>query len=323
VLDPSPLRRIYFGQVTLAPEVLLLRQRLDRALFGVCRSLPSPLVDDAMNLLAGYGLPAGSAPARGTVDSIDFFHLFYSPLWSWIHWSLDATNSEEIIAGQAMAMFLHLFDDHLQDGHLRCDPLRLQLRTAAWLRLEDAVRRLHDDRLDLKAAWNAEVERYFAAIHHPPAVTDLDGYCARFRDQMATCLGIPMLTHLRLGKKQNAAALRQILCGLGVAWRLLDDVQDAYADLFSGEQTSIYILLDEAGRMDWQRVREAGPESHEKWLRLVESCFRSGLFKGILSRCCAELEEAAQLSLQAGWEGLGVELRQLRHPVNDLVSRLR
>jgi geranylgeranyl pyrophosphate synthase len=166
------------------------------------------------------------------------------------------------------------------------------------------------------------VARYFAAIYRPPAALDLDGYCARFRDQMATCVAIPTLALLRQGSPAAAEELRQILFGLGVAWRLLDDVQDAYADLLAGEQTILYLLLDEAARAKWTRCQLAGPADREQWPQLVEVLFRSGVLKQVLGRCCAELADAARLASGRGWDQLAEELRQLRHPVYDLVGRL-
>lgn len=316
--DPSPLRRIYFGPVTLTPAVAALRQRLDHSLQAVCAALPLPLVAPAGELLASYGRRAADSPGA----ELSFFRHYYSPLWSWIHWAAAADPAEAVVAGQAMAMFLHLLDDHLCDRQLGCSPLLLQLRTAAWLRLEQCAAQLGADSPAGLALWQSDLGSYFAASQRPPPTQDLDGYCARFRDQMATCVAIPTLALRQQGQPAAAAALRQIVFGLGVAWRLVDDVQDAYADWQAGAETILYILLrhhaDFAGTKDFP----ATPGSVEQWPRIVEALFRSGVLKTVLGRCCVELTQAAQLATAHTWTGLAEELQQLRHPVADLVSRL-
>lgn len=316
--DPSPLRRIYFGQVTLTPPVEALRQRLDRSLQAVCAALPLPLVAPAGELLANYGRRAADSPD----GELSFFRHYYSPLWSWIHWASAAELDldDAVVSGQAMAMFLHLLDDHLCDRQLACSPLLLQVRTAAWLRLEQSAATLGADSAEGKALWQSDLARYFAASHRPPPTADLDGYCARFRDQMATCVAIPTLALRR--QPVAAAALRQIVFGLGVAWRLIDDVQDAYADWRAGEETILSILLRQHADFTAANAIPTAPEGVEQWPRVVAALFRSGVLKMVLSRCCAELTQAAQLASERSWIGLAAELQQLRHPVADVVSRL-
>jgi hypothetical protein len=322
--DPSPLRRIYLGRVTLAQPVVALCRRLDRALEAVCAVLPPPLRPGAHELLASYG--RRSADAAGAEPS--FFHHFYSPLWSWIYWAATAPEVPEVpemgevVAGQAMAMFLHLLDDHLCDGQLRCQPLLLQLRTAAWLKMEQCAQALAKDSASAKELWQSDISRYFAAIHRPPPRQDLDGYCAHFRDQMATCVAFPALTLRWQGTPEAAEDLCRIVYGLGIAWRLVDDVQDAYADWLAGHESILYILL----RAQPDFAEGKGPPGDSArlgdWTRVAERLFRSGIVKVVLGRCSAELLHAAELAESRAWVGLSHELRQLRHPIADLLQRL-
>jgi hypothetical protein len=318
VEDPSPLRRIYFGHVNLVPPVETLRRNLDRSLESVLAALPPPLLAGAKELVAAY--------ARRSADSVtaepSFFQHFYSPLWSWIHWAAASTQIEEVVTGQALSMFLHLLDDHLCDGQLRCDPLLLQLRTAAWMRLEECVHKLAMESDSGQELWQSDLSRYFAAIQRPPPINSLDGYCARFRDQMATCVAIPALTLRRQGNPAAADDLRQIVFGLGVAWRLIDDVQDAYADWTAGQESILYSLLHEQPSRGGSKEPPESAARLPDWVRIVEKMYRSGILKEVLERCSAELLQAAELAQQRSWVGLSEELRQLRHPVADLVSRM-
>jgi len=318
--DPSPLSRIYFGQVTLTPAVAALRQRLDRCLQAVCAELPLPLVAAAGELLASYGRRAADSPSAEP----SFFRHYYSPLWSWIHWATAAERDPDqaVVAGQAMAMFLHLLDDHLCDRQLACSPLLLQLRTAAWLRLENSAALLGADSGEGKALWQGDLARYFSSSQKPPPTADLDGYCAHFRDQMATCVAIPTLALRHMEKPEAADALRQVVFGLGVAWRLIDDVQDAYADWLAGEETILFLLLRNHADFAAARALPTASGGSEQWPRIVEGLLRSGVLKVVLNRCCAELTQAANLATERTWTGLANELLQLRHPVAELVSRL-
>jgi hypothetical protein len=211
-----------------------------------------------------------------------------------------------------MAMFLHLLDDHLCDGQLRCEPLLLQLRTAAWQRMEECAKTLALDNEAGKDLWQSDLSRYFSAIHRPAPRRDLDGYCAHFRDQMATVVSIPALTLQRQGTPDAAEDLRRIVFGLGIAWRLIDDVQDAYADWLAGHESILYILLSQ----------DEGSALPTDWTRVVELLYRSGILKRVLGRCSAELSQAAELADRRSWAGLSQELRQLGRPIAELIRRL-
>ena len=133
----TPLR---FGAVAPRPEIAALRRDLDDRLAAILSPLPAPLWREALSTLDRY---AGSAG--------DFYSLFYVPVWSFLHWvpaaagePLDSALLADARTAQALGLFLHLWDDHLCDGQLAVDLLRLQVRTQAWQTYLEAVRRMAD-----------------------------------------------------------------------------------------------------------------------------------------------------------------------------------
>jgi hypothetical protein len=129
--SPLRLRRrttfnaVRFGAIALAPEVAALRRDLANCLAAVLVRLPRAMWGEALSTVDRYAGGAGH-----------FYELFHVPVWSFLHWvpaaagaSLDPAMLDHARATQSLGLFLHLWDDHLCDGQLGVDPLRLQIRT--------------------------------------------------------------------------------------------------------------------------------------------------------------------------------------------------
>ena len=246
-----------FQPVELDSSRRSLRTTLNQQLPLLCQAMPTPMQGAAIrDLQAAY---AGHSP----LGLAKFFDKFYAPTWTVLHWlhcvrPLTDTMFGFAVEGQAMAMFLHLLDDHLADGQLAASHLRLQLRTEAWGRYRDCAHRLSLALDPTRAVFDDCTTRYFATIDDSTVVNDLMAYESRFAGQLATGLVIPLLLARHAGIGQSM--VREAFEHFGVAWRLLDDLRDWASDANDRACSAIWYMLDSGGRELWRLSSHAGPD---------------------------------------------------------------
>ncbi len=291
---------IRFGQVPLAPADQELKQALNGSLLALCGELPEPLQGSAAIFLSTAG---GTPPGR-----FDFIRVFYAPLWTFInHLAPPGDAGQEhrrarAIRGQAMAMLLHLLDDHLVDGDEPADHMLLQLRTFAWNAFDDSVRELAE-REDRGSAMVRElIDGYFSAVHAPPRGDSLEIYLRTFRAQIGTWLAVPMLL---AGSK--AAGVRTCLEEFSLAWRILDDVQDLDKDSERAAPTAVYFALSTESRRIWKDPAMLG--NRRELLR--EALERENVLEGLLGRAREHLKIAAASARDSGWSAYAEQITAL------------
>jgi hypothetical protein len=301
--DPfaSPLRRrpgalfagFDFGLVERSPAVERLADRLQAALDAVVERLPPALAAEAHALLDGY---AGAGRR--------FIDLFYTPAWSFLHWA-GMSGDEAAVRAHALAWFLHLWDDHLSDGQLAPDLLRIQLRSLAWSEYATAAQTLAL-RGGAVARTATLVDDYLESVHRPSPVSDLAGYCARFVRQMGIVRVVPSLAVAR------ADELDATINAFTTAWRIVDDIQDATADLIAGHHSALYYAMSEDGRLGWDRCAAASasldapdPDALGALEPVLTAAARILALEA--SQLLAGAEEEAR---RCGWDGLALELAQ-------------
>ena len=305
----TELTAVGFGAVEVAPEIAALRRELNEILSGVTERLPGPLGAEIRAVISGY---CGDG---------DFYRLFYTPVWSFLHWAaVDRAPDAELLrtsrAAHALSLFLHLWDDHLCDGQLPLDLLRLHFRTLAWQRFASEGRRLCElSGLDPQA-FDEHAAPYLRSLHAPAPVSDVDAYCRRFVEQVSIWTLVPRALGLRAGGGEGSEGLRRMVEDFAVAWRLLDDVQDVHEDLLSEEATAVWLELDESGRGLWaecRRLTRAGGElDAESWGELSAHIRERGCLDGLLSRIDERLGDAARAAASRGWGDCVRELEQCR-----------
>src|ERR1051326_4991187 len=94
----TELTAVGFGAVEVAPEVAALRREMNEILSGVTEQLPRPLGAEIRAVIRGY---CGDG---------DFYRLFYTPVWSFLHWAAvgkasDAELMRAARAAHALALF--------------------------------------------------------------------------------------------------------------------------------------------------------------------------------------------------------------------------
>ncbi len=319
----SPLRiteqtiftRIDFGPASAGPEIVRLRQSMNASLLRLAEALPESLREEANAILYGY--------ADG-----DFFRLYYVPMWSFLHHAIESSldsrfnqaMQHEAKEAHAMALFLHLLDDHLCDGQLRTTMLLLQLRTLAWQRFLSTSRSL-STRLGLDPMlFDEHTASYITSLHQTEQVLDAEAYEHRFRRQMSICTLVPRLVGYASSGHTGSESLVGIIEDFGIAWRLLDDIQDISADACKGEQTSVWLELDSEGRNCWEACRErfaaeGGSLNPALYDKLAAFILETGCLYRLFVRIGQKLLGAARSAASQGWLDMALELEQCRQGI--------
>lgn len=311
--------RTGFGPIRLSRSEAAFYRRFNREIFTLCRSLPRSVQTRSMLFLMEYlGSPMGTEP--------DFFAHYYPPAWSVVYWltrdnvrhgCLSERDVSAALAAHAMAMLLHLIDDHVNDGELPATHLLLVLRSQSWSIMNDALQRLASRVGGGTDIVRTFMDEYYAKICSPDAVSTVDLYCELFRGQMATWTIVPSLLANRIAPDGALpTAVRRAYESFGIAWRLLDDIQDIQKDMERGTHTSIYLSLPEEMRCCWDEMRTGQGRTRDRLERLILThILESELIHGLKSKVCTELDLAASMSETHGITGLAAEFQSLAGPL--------
>jgi hypothetical protein len=319
---PNAHPSVRFGQVTLTEDATVFRHAMNREMMRFFRSLPPSTHTDAVVFcLQHFRTPLFPA--------FDYFRNYPSPAWSVIHWierhgvgRLPPAPEEAGLArtAHAMALFLHPLDDHLNDGQLPATHLHLLLRSQAWLRMHTALERLAIRVPGGAALVRGFIDAYYASIGSPPAIPTLDGYSAHFRNQMATGLMVPVLMAKMAAGDAFAAAIETAYHAFGLAWRLLDDLQDMAADMASGSHSAIYFCLPAAIQKQWDQPSRRADRARKDAIRTAVK--KGGILDSITAQIRTELIQAASAMDGVQISGLAEELRGLARPFTAAPDRI-
>lgn len=308
-----------FGGVSLIPEEEVFRRELNREMLSFCGELPRSTRTEATlflmrHLRASFG------------DGLGFVDYFYAPAWSILFWlgrssatKTDRRQMKAAMAGHTMALLLHALDDHLADRDLPVTHLTLLLRSQSWTVMNRSLRRLARETKGGTGIVAGFVDDYYSSIGRHDE-TSLDGYCNLFRKQMATCLIAPVLLSMTGPGVGPGGALARSVEGIcssfGVAWRLLDDIQDLEKDMRKGVRSAIYACLPDETRKEWDRVKDEKDDGYEGCAgRVLGRIAADRVIDGLRRRICAELDSAASEAGSCDMAGFGDELRSLSRPL--------
>jgi hypothetical protein len=313
--------RIDFGTVNLSREEEGFLRELNREMLSFCEHLPKSMRTEAAFFLAEYLRTSFN-------DGLNFVNYFYAPSWSILFWlgrswpkkrKLDPEYMKHVKTGHTMAMFLHAFDDHLTDRQLPVTHLALLIRSQAWTIMNRAFKELARGVEKGAATVSGFIDDYYSSIGKSDETESLDSYCKFFRKQMATCLVTPVLMARRMvAKEEYARSVQAAYSSFGIAWRLLDDLQDIEQDMMKGIHSSLYTCLPSGMRKRWNRVKEekanANGSSAEDVLNFA---LTDRIIERIRHRICSELELAASKADSCDMTGFADELRSLLKPIKD------
>lgn len=309
-----------FGDCPVTGGLEALFSALNDEIIALIRSLPRPLRTDGLLFLMRYtGNSLGEPPA--------FFRKYYVPSWSILHWIPDCygrppeltdARYHDALRAHAMAFLLHSLDDHLCDGEIPVNHLTLLLRSQAWRFMTDSHNALAGAFPFIEAIAPACIDRYYGAITTTAEPVGLDGYCSRFIDQMYTCFIIPRSLALICGmEKDHTERIITAYGSFGLAWRLLDDIQDLADDLLRGERNAVYYALPDALQKQWDGMASKG-NTKTGIQRFMENAAREGTVETVTTRICAELDRAAATASGLGMAVYAAELRILAAPLANI-----
>jgi hypothetical protein len=164
------------------------------------------------------------------------------------------------------------------------------------------------------------IDDYYASIGNSDDMASLDTYCDLFRKQMATWQIVPTLMTRKLADDQKfSAAIQRAYGSFGVAWRLLDDIQDIETDMINGIPSSIYVCLSSDMRNCWGKntgeKKELKPDAHVK--TVFNYILQNRIIERIKTRICRELIAAAAIADDYHLPGLANEFRCLLKPLEN------
>lgn len=312
--------RVNFGAVKLSQDQEEFQKDLNRAMASLCCYLPQSMQDKAANLLLEY--------LRAFSKGFNFVNYFYAPAWTilfWLHRScpdnrkLNLKYMEHAKTAHTMAMFLHAFDDHLADGEWPVTHLALLMRSQSWMLMTRAFERLARGEEKAEAIVHEFIDDYCSSIETSDETETLDCYCALFRKQMATWLIVPVLLARRIcADEEFAYSVKAAYSSFGIAWRLLDDLQDIEQDMIKGVHSSIYVCLNEDLRGWWDKNTEEKKDQNNDYMQTIFNyILEEKVTNIILDRVCNELDSAASIADSCSMSGFASELRCLLKPLGN------
>jgi hypothetical protein len=313
--------RIDFGTVDFFEEEEKFRGELNQGMLSFCKSLPKSMQTETALFLVEYF-------RTSFAEGLNFVKYFYVPAWSVLYWlvrscpdnkKLDRIEIEDAKTGHTMAMFLHAFDDHLTDGQLPVTHLALLIRSQSWMLMNQAFERLAEGVIGGTAIFRSCIDDYYSSIYQSDEIRSLDSYCELFKKRMATCLIAPALISRKVTTNEEfSEAIQTAYCSFGIAWRLLDDIQDIEKDMMTGAHSSIYVCLNEDLRGWWDKDSEEKEDQNFGYVQTTLSyVLENRVIDSIKERACSELESAASIAYSCGMKGLADEFHCLLRPLKN------
>ena len=313
--------RIDFGEVSLSDEQKSFCNQWSDENLLLYNTLPESMQADAIIFFAKY--------ARTSFTEFNLFRMYYAPAWSIIYWlihsdadthRLKPENIQHAKTAHFMAMLLHALDDHLTDHQVPVTHFTLLLRSQSWTMLNDALGKLASGVEGGQYLILRLMNDYYTSIGNSHGTSSLDDYCELFRKQMATWQIVPALMAKMLVHDEGySKALQRAYGSFGIAWRLLDDIQDIEVDMINGVASSIYVCLPEDIRECWGKTpAETMGHKDDTRLRTVSNyILQHNIIETIKTRICYELRTAAAIADEIHLPGLAAEFRSLARPLEN------
>lgn len=305
-----------FGPVNLSEEEIDFCSELNKEVISLCKSLPESLQTEALLLLLRcFKIPFG--------QEFSFFMNYYTPAWSIIYWLIQVgptgkrLKQEDIRSAKtahSMALLLHPIDDHLNDKELPATHLTLLLRSQLWMVMNNALDRLAGTIDGGPEIVTGFLDDYYSSITSSQEMLTLDSYCDRFRKQMATGFIAPVLIMKKMSADEEFThAVQSAYSSFGIAWRLLDDINDIKTDMMKGTKSAIYACLSEDVKCHW--VKNSEDKSGDGNCVILEYVMKNSIIDKIKEKMYTELKSAAATLDNFNINGLADEFRDLASPL--------
>lgn len=318
----SSCSEMHFGVVKLSEKENEFCHELNGEVVSLCKALPeSTKIEALLFFMRYFRIPDGK--------TFSFFMKYYVPAWSIIFWlsqfdfegkRLKQEDMKNAKSAHSMALILHILDDHLNDNDLPATHLTLLLRSQSWMIMNNAVSRLAEEVDGGEEIPQNFIDDYYSSILNVKEVPSLDSYCDFFRKQMRMWLMVPILMIKKMSyDKEFADGIQSAYESFGIAWRLLDDINDIQADMIKGVHSAIYISLPEKIRNYWDDHKGVDCEEENGYSNVILNyILESRIVQRIKQRICGELNLAASIADKCAMPMWGDEFRCLMSPmIND------
>lgn len=168
------------------------------------------------------------------------------------------------------------------------------------------------------------INDYYSGISDSAKTNSLESYCDVFKKLMAMGLIVPALMARGIASDMAFTdAMLTAYISFGIAWRLLDDIQDIRIDMAKGIHSSIYACLPEEIKDSWNVNAEKKKDKNNGCAHVVLSYIRKdSVIDRIKERICSELESAASIADHFDMSGWGDEFRSLLRPLRNRQEHL-
>ena len=309
---------IDFGTIKLSDGEKEFCNELNHEVILLCKSLPDSTQAEALLMLMKYfRIPIG--------HEFSFFMNYYVPAWSIIYWLIQSNpagkrlKQKDICSAKtahSLALLLHPLDDHLNDKELPATHLTLLLRSQTWMIMNNALSSLADAVVGGPEVVAGFFDNYYSSITRSPEILSLDSYCDCFRKQMATGFIVPVLIMKKMSADEDFIhAVQSAYASFGIAWRLLDDINDIKTDILNGTHSAVYVCLPEDVKYQWNKNTE---DLNSDCARIIlEHVLKNSIINKIKEKMYTELQLAAATADSCNMKGLAAEFHALLSPLNN------
>jgi hypothetical protein len=161
------------------------------------------------------------------------------------------------------------------------------------------------------------IDSYYASIRSEKDPKSLNAYCELFRKQMATWFIAPVILSKKITRDEELPrAIQSAYGSFGIAWRLLDDIQDVAIDMKNGIHSSIFICLSEDMQKRWH-TQPANPlqDAAHRLDSVMGHILEKDIIGTLIERICSELKSAASIASDHHLDGLADEFNCLLRPL--------
>jgi len=308
--------KIDFGPVILKNGGKDFCTDLNNEIFSLLKTLPESTQSGALFFVMRYfRIPFG--------EKFSIFMKYYVPAWSIIYWliqfiyekkKLNQNDINRAITAHSMALLLHPLDDHINDGQIQASHLALLLRSQSWMIMNNALDRLADKIDGGHKIVKIFLNNYYSSICNFEEANSLDDYSDRFRKQMATWMIVPVLLTTSINTEPKALkSIQSAYESFGIAWRLLDDINDIQTDMMQGSRSAIYSCLPEDIKIYWDNRTEDKKYGGTEFI--LDYILENDVIEIIKERIWNELNSAASTADACNMAGWADELRCLSYPL--------
>ncbi len=311
----SICRELSFGEVVPGREEEALYKVLNEQILDLCRGLPQPMQSPGIMFMMEY---SGLAPG----ETLDFYKNYYKPVWTIIYHiskkfeparSLTEREMETALKGQAMSLFLHSIDDHLTDGQIGTSHLMLLLRTEAWMRMTEAIESFSENNKEFKSIAEQLINEYYKGVCSLHCPKNFNEFCAQFKKEISTIYIMPLLTAKKLGSTDELMSdIKKCIASFGLAWRLIDDINDLEQDI-KGEHSGLYYSLPSTGRELWDSIDTGKNGTAAE--QITKIITENRIIERITSQITEELKKASLIAGKHKMDELSRQYSVMRAPL--------